>query len=112
MAESKPTLAAAGAIVTLAGVLPIGLAWLVSTTGADQEAIVPSTLPVEALPRTTIEIEPPGIEGLDPAISRVLYGAEVASANGEQDLTEIAPEVVRVLVYYDAVLMVPLEPAP
>jgi hypothetical protein len=56
----------------------------------------------------TIAVPPPGLEGVGPAAQRVLYASGKARAVRVEDLSELAPEVARVLASYGATLAVPV----
>lgn len=103
-AAVNPSVATAGILVALMGALPAGWLYLQSRV---EDAPPPTTVAVEELERTPLEVAPPEVPGVDSAVSRVLYAQGNAAATGEQDLPGLAPEVVRVLVYYEATLMVP-----
>lgn len=56
----------------------------------------------------TIAVTPPGLEGVGPAVQRVLYASGKAQAVRAEDLSELAPEIARVLATYGATLAVPV----
>ncbi len=113
MADLRHASTVAALAVALLGAVPAGWIFLRAQSGTDTEATDVTVVPLDQQPRTTLEVAPPEVPGLDPAVSAVLYASGNASASGETDLSGLSPEVVRVLSYYDVVLSVPVgEPAP
>ena len=53
------------------------------------------------------EVPPPALEGVDPAVQRVLFASGRAEAFRADQLTQLPPEVARVLVSYGVTLTVP-----
>ena len=106
-AKAQGPQVSAGLVVALLGLLPLAWLFLREVPSADQPP--PTPIEIADLPRTPVEVEPPAVEGLDPAVSRVLYSAGNAGAVGEADAPDLPEEVVRVLVYYDVTLMVPID---
>jgi len=99
--------AISGLLVLLAG---LSVVYLVATGQSE----VPTSSAPEAvsLPATlVVEVQPPSLEGVDLAVQRVLYASGKAEALRVDELTELAPEVARVLVYYRATLTIPAGPA-
>lgn len=113
MADLRHASTVAAVAVATLGAIPAGFIFL-RTRGAGPAVSTGTTLvPIEAQPRTTMEVAPPDVPGLDPAISAVLYSSGNASAAGESDFSDLSPEIVRVLSYYDVVLSVPIaDPTP
>lgn len=110
MADQKQNAAAAGVIVALLGLLPLG--WFFTRpTEDEQPPPAPTTVAEEELKRVPVEVAPPSVTDIDPVISRVLYAEGNADAIGESDSSGLPPEVVRVLVYYDVTLVVPVGPS-
>jgi hypothetical protein len=110
MAVSLSASATAGVLVALCGVVPLG--WFaVRSIGESGPEPVAATVAVEDVEPTPVEVTPPAVGEIDDAVSRVLYASGNAEAVGER-ATELPPEVVRVLVYYDVTLAVPVAPAP
>lgn len=58
-----------------------------------------------------VEVPPPGLEGVDLAVQRVLYASGKAEALRIDQLSELPPEVTRILVHYGATLTIPTNPA-
>ena len=110
MASSQPSSAATGVVVALLGVVPLGWFFVRSSMESEPEiAPTTTTIAIEDLDRAPVEVEPPAPAALAESISRVLYAEGNAEAVGDQDSSELSPEVVRVLVYYDVALAVPVE---
>jgi hypothetical protein len=72
--------------------------------------------PVTVAPTTTraetrvLEVAPPSIAGIDPAVQRVLYASGKAEAMADVDMSQLPPEVARILAYYGATLAIPTDP--
>jgi hypothetical protein len=107
---TRPSGTATGLLVAIIGAIPAGWLYL-QTQQAGQPKEPTTTLAIAELPRTTVAVTVPDVPGLDPSVSRVLYSHGDTSAVGETDLSELSPEVVRVLAYYEVALAVPV-PAP
>lgn len=58
-----------------------------------------------------LEVPPPNLEGVDLAIQRVLYASGKAEAFRVDQISELPPEVARVLASYGVTLAVPETPA-
>jgi len=90
-------------IVAMMALVPLGWQFLRDdappSTTASATTLGPAPSP--------IEVSPPSIAGLDESVSKVLYAEGNASAVDER-APELAPEIVRVLVFYDITLMVPV----
>lgn len=54
-----------------------------------------------------LEVAPPNLEGVDPAIQRVLYASGKAEALRVDQISELPPEVARVLASFGVTLAVP-----
>jgi len=69
----------------------------------------PVTEPVVVSPvgAPVTEVPPPAVEGVDPAVQRVLYASGRAEAFRADQLTQLPPEVARVLVSHGVTLAVP-----
>jgi len=87
-------------IVAIMALIPLGWQFV-----RDDSPATTTTTTVAADP-TPLEVAPPSIPGLDESISKVLYADGVASAVDEK-APDLAPEIVRVLVFYDVTLTVP-----
>jgi hypothetical protein len=88
-------------------VLVAGLAVVYVIAMAPEGEPVPD--PVVTRPGTQVaEVQPPALEGVDAAVQRVLYASGRAEAFRADQLTQLPPEVARVLVFYGATLAVPL----
>jgi len=98
--------AVSGLFVLIAG-LAVVVA-MVSIPG-DAEAS-PETTSVSPLASPAVEALPPSLEGVDLAVQRVLYASGKAEARRVDQLSELPPEVARVLVYFRATLTIPTEP--
>jgi hypothetical protein len=72
-------------------------------------AVTPETEPVAVSPAgaEVTEVPPPALEGVDAAVQRVLYAGGRAEAFRADQLTQLPPEVARVLVSYGVTLTVP-----
>jgi hypothetical protein len=76
-------------------------------------AVTPETGPVIETARVAppvaqeTEVPPPALEGVDPAVQRVLYASGRAEAFRADQLTQLPPEVARVLVSHGVTLTVP-----
>jgi hypothetical protein len=59
---------------------------------------------------TVVSLRPQAqvVEGVDAAVQRVLYSSGHAEAFRADELTQLPPEVARVLVFYGATLTVPM----
>lgn len=107
MASSQRSVLWAGLLVALLGILPLGgLAYGALVADAAPEPIAVD----DAGGAAVVEVPPPPVGSIDPAISRVLYAAGSATAGGEADFSELPPPVVRVLAYYEVPLLVPVVP--
>lgn len=96
---------ASGLLVLLAG---LAVVYAVTNGASDVEAA--SKPPVTAVPVTQpAEVPPPSLEGVAPAVQRVLYASGKAEALGVDALVDLPPEVARVLVAYRATLTVPTD---
>lgn len=98
--------------VSGAFVLIAGLAVVVAViAGPDDAASVPSPASISVPNTAALEVAPPRIEGVDAAVERVLYaGGKTEVLRGDQ-LSELPPEVARVLVQFGATLTIPTDPA-
>jgi len=97
---------AAGLLVLMAGLAVVYTIVVAPETGPPPVAQqgVPSGLPTRA-----VEVPPPTLEGVDPAVQRVLYATGMAQAFTADELTQLPPEVARVLVSFGATITVPIE---
>lgn len=91
-----------GLFVLLAG---LAVVYVIAAT----PEIEPLPEPVRVAPPVAqvTEVPPPAMEGVDPAVQRVLYASGRAEAFRADQLTELPPEVARVLVSYGVTLTVP-----
>lgn len=89
-----------------------GLAVVVAViAGPDDVPTVPEPAPVSVTDTAAREVAAPSIEGVDPAVERVLYaGGKAVMLRGDQ-LSELPAEVARVLVQFGATLAIPTDPA-
>ena len=72
-------------------------------------AVAPVSEPVTesvVAPRGAPGAPPPALEGVDAAVQRVLYASGRAEAFRAEQLTQLPPEVARVLVSHGATLTV------
>ena len=98
--------------VSGAFVLIAGLAVVVAViAGPDDVAAVAEPAPVSVPNTAASEAPPPGIEGVDPAVSRVLYAGGKAEVLRADQLSELPLEVARVLVQFGVTLTIPTAPA-
>jgi hypothetical protein len=101
---SRPSLqSVAGLFVLIAGLAVVYVMALAPEEAANTEAVV-SPQPGAQV----VETPPPTLEGVDPAVQRVLYSSGSAEAFRADQLTQLPPEVARVLVFYGATLTVPV----
>ncbi len=111
MAERSSSFASllAASVVAITGLIPV--AWILTSPAeqsvVDEDAVVVDTTPA---PLATVVVEPvPQLEvdGLDPAVVRVLQANGYAELVGQQDLdAELPPAVIRLLLERNAVLTV------
>jgi hypothetical protein len=67
--------------------------------------------PVTSRPEPqVVEVPLPTVEGIDDAVQRVLYASGKAEAMAVDQLSQLPPEVARILVYYGVTLAIPTEP--
>ena len=98
--------------VSGAFVLIAGLAVVVAViAGSDDAAAVPEPAPVSVPNTAALEVAAPSIAGLDPAVERVLYAGGKAEVLRADQLSELPPEVGRVLVRFGATLTIPTDSA-
>jgi hypothetical protein len=94
--------AISGVFVLLAGLAVVyALAAGPSTPEAKPQTASAPTVP------TAVEIPPPRLEGIDLAVQRVLYASGKAQAIRVDELSELPPEVARVLATFGATLTIP-----
>ncbi|MDJ0952506.1 MAG: hypothetical protein QNJ81_02385 [Acidimicrobiia bacterium] len=104
----------AAALVALTGLIPV--VWLL-TSPAERSVVEEDAVVVTATtaPPFTVVVEPAPqleVEGLDPAVVRVLQANGYAQLAGRQELVaELPPAVIGVLIEHNAVLTV-VEEAP
>ncbi|HSK07047.1 MAG TPA: hypothetical protein VK990_05965, partial [Acidimicrobiia bacterium] len=93
----------AGLFVLVAG---LAVVYVIAVT----PEMEPATEPVLVAPLVArvAQLPPPGLEGVDPAVERILYASGRAEAFRADQLTELPPEVARVLVFYRVTLTVPV----
>jgi hypothetical protein len=108
MASPQRSVIWAGLLVALLGILPLGGLAYGSLTGDPASEVIPALADAGVV--GTVEVPPPPVGSIDPAISRVLYAAGSATAGGEADFSELPPQVVRVLAYYEVPLLIPVGP--
>ena len=97
--------ALSGVFVLLAGAVVV---LTVSFGPVDEpEALVP---PISQPETHVLEVPPPSLAGIDPAVQRVLYASGKAEAMAADDMSQLPPEVARILAYYGATLTIPTEP--
>jgi hypothetical protein len=96
---------AAGLFVLVAG-LTVVYAVVVAPKPEPQPAT--EQLVRSSPPTQVVEVPPPTLGGVDPAVQRVLYSTGRAEAFRADELTQLPPEVARVLVFYGATITVPI----
>lgn len=99
-----PVQVAAGLFVLVAGltvVYVVVVAPVPEPRPAAQQ-FVPSSTPAQL-----VEVTPPTLVGVDPAVQRVLYSTGQAEAFSAYELTRLPPEVARVLVSSGTTIIVP-----
>jgi hypothetical protein len=89
-----------GLFVLVAG---LAVVYVIAVTPQGEPVIEPIVSPRGA---QVTEVPPPALEGVDPAVQRVLYASGRAEAFRADQLTQLPPEVARVLVSYGAILTV------
>jgi hypothetical protein len=88
-------------------VLLAGLAVVYAIAGGPSTPeTAPSAAPSSTVP-AAVEISPPRLEGIDLAVQRVLYASGKAQAFRVDELSELSPEVARVLATFGVTLTVP-----
>lgn len=100
-----PVQVAAGLLVLVAGLIVVYavVALEPEPQPAAQQVVPPSS------PTQVVEVPPPSLAGVDPAVQRVLYSTGRAEAFRADELTQLPPEVARILVFYRATITVPVE---
>lgn len=99
--------AISGLFVLFAG---LAVVYAMASGPGDVEA-APEPTAVSFANTSVVEVSPPSLEGVDLAVQRVLYASGKAEALRVDELSELPPEVARILVYYGATLTVPTGPA-
>ena len=94
--------AISGMFVLLAGLVVV---YAVAAGPSVPEA-APQTAPAPTAP-PSVEFPPPRLEGIDLAVQRVLYASGKAQAVRAEDLSELPPEVARVLATFGVTLTIP-----
>jgi hypothetical protein len=98
---------ASGVVVMLAGILTV---WSMTTRASIQDlAAAPATTVATTTTAQTVEIPLPDLPGVPAEVQRVLYWKGKADAILYGDLNSIPPAVQRVLIEYQAPLMVPTD---
>lgn len=101
---SRPSLqSVAGLFVLIAGLAVVYVMALAPEQAPQTEPVAPPTPEAQV-----VETPPPTLEGVDPVVQRVLYSSGSAEAFRADQLTQLPPEVARVLVFYGATLTVPV----
>ena len=91
-----------GLFVLLAGLAVVYVIAVTPESEPVTEAVVVSSQGAQVT-----EVPPPALEGVDPAVQRVLFASGRAEAFRADQLTQLPPEVARVLVSYEVTLTVP-----
>lgn len=91
-----------GLFVLLAGLAVVYVIAVTPETAPVTEAVVVSSQGAQVT-----EVPPPALKGVDPAVQRVLFASGRAEAFRADQLTQLPPEVARVLVSYGVTLPVP-----
>jgi hypothetical protein len=93
----------AGLFVLIAGLAVVYVMALAPEQAPQTEPVAPPIPEAQV-----VETPPPTLEGVDPVVQRVLYSSGSAEAFRADQLTQLPPEVARVLVFYGATLTVPV----
>jgi hypothetical protein len=101
-----PLQVAAGLLVLIAGLAVVYT--IVVAPESEQRPVVARVVSSPPQARV-VEVPPPTLEDVDPVVQRVLYATGKAEAFSADELTELPPEVARVLVFYGATITVPIE---
>lgn len=113
MKTASSLAAVAGVTVAALGLVPLTQIVFDETPTPDQVVEQEATTTTEVVPETTIiEIEPPNLEGVDAALSRVLYAYGAASGVQPGATPELPEQIVKVLAYYQVTLSVAEEGSP
>jgi len=89
-----------GLLVLIAGVFVVYAA----TPGPEVEPVAgPAVVTVDAIPAPEAH---PGLGDVAPVVQRVLFASGKAETLGVDQLTELPPEVARVLIQYGATLAI------
>jgi hypothetical protein len=96
-----------GAFALIAGVAVV----IAMVAGPGDVEAVPEPTSASIPDNAIVEVVPPSIEGVDPAVQRVLYASGKAEVLRADQLSDLPPEVARVLVYFGATLAIPTAPA-
>jgi hypothetical protein len=99
-----PLQIAAGLFVLLAGLIVVYAGIAASGAQPVAQQVVPAPSPTQV-----VEVPPPTLEGVDPAVQRVLYSTGRAEAFRADELTQLPQEVARVLASYGATITVAVE---
>jgi hypothetical protein len=99
-----PLQIAAGLFVLLAGLIVVYAAVAAPGRQPVAQQVVPAPSPTQV-----VEVPPPTLEGVDPAVQRVLYSTGRAEAFRADELTQLPQEVARVLASYGATITVAVE---
>jgi hypothetical protein len=92
---------ATGLFVLIAG---LAVVYMIAVAPGSEPVTEPVVSPMGA---QEAEVPPPALEGVDAAVQRVLIASGRAEAFRADQLTQLPPEVARVLVSYGATLTVP-----
>ncbi|HLF43168.1 MAG TPA: hypothetical protein VJA46_06530 [Acidimicrobiia bacterium] len=98
--------AISGFFVLMAG---LAVVYALAAGPGDVEA-APEPTVVSSPVTSVVEVPPPSLEGVDIAVQRVLYASGKAEALRVDQLTELPPEVARILVHYGVTLTLPTGP--
>lgn len=101
------TSVAAGVLVAVIGITPLGI--LLERSGTPADPTTTSTAPIvaEAPSTTVVEEQPPDMTGVPPEVARVLAARGYTQSLAPQDaLAELPASVVRVLTEAHAVLTI------
>jgi hypothetical protein len=95
-----------GAFALIAGVAVV----IAMVAGPGDVEAVPEPTSASIPDNAIVEVVPPSIEGVDPAVQLVLHASGKAEVLRADQLSDLPPEVARVLVYYGATLAIPTAP--
>jgi hypothetical protein len=97
-----PQQAITGVFVLVAGLVVL---FAVVIAPGERAAPVTATVPATVAPAGDGS---PLIQGLDPAVQRVLYSSGLTETLTPDEMAEVPAEVARVLIHYGATLAIPL----